>query len=170
MRELAAFCSRCGHALAAMPDRPGQGRCSNAECGRITYDSPIPVVAAIVERQGSVVLVRSKGWPPEWFGLVTGFLEPGETAESGARREVEEELGLPVTELRLVGLYPFFEMNQLIIAYHVIAGEGEVRLDHDELEAWKAVPIERLKPWPFGTGDAVKDWLRGRAAITMRQS
>ncbi len=51
-------------------------------------------------------------------------------------------------------------MNQLIIAYEVNA-EGNIELG-EELEEYKLVPVEKLRPWPFGTGLAVKDWLESR--------
>lgn len=161
-RVPAAFCRHCGAALAAIPDTPGQGRCTGETCGKITYDNPVPVVAGIVERDGAVLLVRSIGWPADWFGLVTGFLEPNELPEAGIVREIKEELGLDALACRFVGHYLFKPMNQLILAYHVEVGPGEVQLDTSELEAWKAVPVDKLRPWPFGTGEAVRDFLAGR--------
>jgi NAD+ diphosphatase len=104
--------------------------------------------------------VRNHGWPDKWFGLVTGFLEREETPEVGVLREVQEELGLAAEMVRLVGVYGFAAKNELIVAYHVRA-EGEITLG-DELEAYKIVPVPRLRPWPFGTGDAVRDWLAAR--------
>jgi NAD+ diphosphatase len=80
-------CGTCGASLSEVAEAPGQRRCSDDSCGRITYLSPIPVVAAIVEHEGDVVLVRGQGWPETWFGLVTGFLEPKESPEEAARRE-----------------------------------------------------------------------------------
>ncbi|HEY8428522.1 MAG TPA: NUDIX domain-containing protein, partial [Sandaracinaceae bacterium] len=77
-------------------------------------------------------------------------------------REVREELGLDGEVESLVGAYGFEQRNELIVAYHVRA-RGEVRLG-EELEAFKRVPIEKLRPWPFGTGHAVRDWLARRAA------
>ena len=161
-RVPAAFCRHCGSALAPVPEAPHQRRCTGESCGKVTYDSPIPVVAGIVEREGAVLLVRSIGWPAEWFGLVTGFLEPHELPEAGIVREVKEELGLDTLACRFFGHYLFKPMNQLILAYHVEVGAGDVRLDTRELEAWKAVPIEKLRPWPFGTGEAVRDFLTRR--------
>ena len=154
-------CARCGHPLGPIADQPGQRLCGNAECAHLTYLSPIPVVAAIVERDGEIILVRSHGWPESWYGLVTGFLEMRETTEDAAKREVAEELGLQAGECRLVGIYPFADMNQIIIAYHIRA-EGEIVLDRNELADFKRVPIDRLKPWPFGTGAAVRDFLAMR--------
>jgi NAD+ diphosphatase len=154
-------CGTCGASLSEVAEAPGQRRCSDDSCGRITYLSPIPVVAAIVEHEGDVVLVRGQGWPETWFGLVTGFLEPKESPEEAARREVKEELGLDAARSALIGAYVFAQMNQVIIAYHVEA-QGEITLDMNELAAYKRVPLDKLKAWNFGTGAAVKDFLERR--------
>jgi NAD+ diphosphatase len=154
-------CGFCGGVLAPVEGKPGQRLCTAAQCGKITYLSPVPVVAAIVERRGAIILVRGLGWPESWYGLVTGFLEPEESPEEAARREVAEELGLAATGARLIGAYPFARMNQVIIAYHLPA-EGEIVLDASELAGYKEVPVEKLRPWDFGTGAAVRDFLAQR--------
>ena len=110
-----------------------------------------------MEYEGEILLARAKGWPDKWFGLITGFLERDETPEEGIVREVREELGLTAVVASLVGVYTFVERNELIIAYHVHA-HGTIELGV-ELEAVKSVARDRLRPWPFGTGLAVKDWL-----------
>jgi NAD+ diphosphatase len=156
-------CAHCGSALAPVENQPGQRLCPAEACGRITYLSPIPVVAAIVQRGDDVILVRSHGWPETWYGLVTGFLEPNEEPDAAARRELVEELGLEPGETTLIGAYGFAQMNQVIIAYHIKA-QGEIRLDETELAGFKSVPLAKLQPWPFGTGAAVRDFLAMRAA------
>lgn len=155
------FCPRCATRLV---ERPHAGRprrlCPSDACGWVHYDNPLPVVAAIVEHAGRILLVRSPGWPQKWFGLVTGFLERGETPEAAVLRELEEELGLSGEVVSLVGAYAFPERNELIVAYHVRA-TGEIKLG-PELEAYRAVEPDRLRDWPFGTGLAVRDWLARR--------
>lgn len=162
MSSTAAFCLRCGQRLVPR-DESGAPRlaCAAEGCGFVLYENPLPVVAAIVEREGKIVLVRGKGWPEKMYGLVTGFLEKGEAPEDGVLREVEEEIGLRGRVVELVGVYPFPSKNELIVAYHVIA-DGELRIG-DELEDVKHVPIEKLRPWPFGTGLAVETWLAKRS-------
>lgn len=135
-------------------------RACSASCGFVHYDNPTPVVAAIVEHDGYVVLARNRAWPPTWYGLITGFLERGEAPAQGALREVKEELGLDAHEASLVGVYPFDRMNQVIIAYHVPA-TGAIRLN-DELADYRRIPPAKCRVWPFGTGDALRDWLRSR--------
>ena len=156
------FCPQCSAPLSRF-ERDGVLRlgCDVASCGYIHYDNPTPVVAAIVEHDDAVILVRSHGWPNHWYGLVTGFLEHKEAPEVGILREVKEELGLSAELVDLVGVYPFEQMNQVIIAYHVRAS-GDIILG-DELAGFKSVPIGRLKPWPQATGLAVRDWLTARS-------
>ena len=157
----ANFCSKCGSELV---DKEEDGRirrvCSSDSCDWVFWNNPTPVVAAIVEHEGKVLLVRNKGWPAKWLGLVTGFLEKGETPEDGVLRELKEELGLTGVIEEFLGTYSFFEANQIILAFHVKA-EGEVTLG-DEIEKYRAFPPEKVKPWSLGTGPALKDWLEKR--------
>src|SRR5207302_4613336 len=124
-------------------------QCSAPGCGHVLYGNPTPVVAAILEREGEVLLVRNKGWPEKWFGLVSGFLEAGEAPADACLREVKEELGLDGELVALVGVYPFEMRNEVIIAYHVRAS-GEPVLG-DELAGFKAVPVDQVRPWECGT-------------------
>lgn len=134
-------------------------------CRFAYYDNPVPVAAAIVEHPSGIVLVRAAYWPEKFFGLVTGYIERDETPGEGCLREVKEELGLDGEVVSLVGVYDFRPKNELIVAYHVRA-TGTITLS-EELAEYKLVPVEKLRPWPFGTGDAVKDWLaqRGTPAL-----
>ena len=141
--------------------------CSKAGCDWVWYNNPLPVVAAIIEHDDGlglassrgVILVRGRGWPKSWFGLVTGFLESREDPREGVLREVKEEVGLDAEIVSFLGLYPFPRLNQLIIAYHVKAAGGKIVLQEEEIEAFKKVPIDQLQPWAEGTGGAVRDFL-----------
>ena len=159
---LVHFCLKCGQPLhpAAVNGQLRQ-RCVAVGCGYVHWDNPVPVVAAIVELDGMVILARNKSWPEKMYGLITGFLERGETPDAAIRREVREELGLDAIATHFIGNYAFFEMNQLILAYHVPVRGGIVL--GEELADIKRVPVERLKPWTLGTGPAVRDWLARRS-------
>ena len=94
------------------------------------------------------------------FALITGFMEAGETPEEGIAREVAEETSLVADAVKLIGVYDFQRMNQVIIAYHVQA-RGEISLSPELAEYRLFEPGEALC-WPAGTGYALADWLRGR--------
>lgn len=154
------YCPRCATALSREV-RGGVERGVCPACGFVHWDNPVPVVAGIVETPAGVVLVRNVGWPEGWFGLVTGFLEQKETPEAAVVREVSEELGLSARPVRFIGHYPFPQANQIILAWHLEAGDDAIT-PSDELAAFKVVPVAKLRPWPLATGEAVRDWLAMR--------
>jgi NADH pyrophosphatase NudC (nudix superfamily) len=158
------FCPVCGAdmVLQALDERERLA-CSADASHYIHYDNPKPVVAAIVEYEGEILLARNAKWPPSWYALITGFLEANESPEDAVKRELMEEIGLDAEVQGLVGVYPFFRMNEVIIAYHVKA-IGEVKLG-DEIVDVKKVPKAQLIPWPYATGDAVRDWLRQQGIL-----
>jgi NAD+ diphosphatase len=162
-----SFCPQCASPLEQREiDGRMRDACSSGACTYVFWDNPIPVVAAIVEHEGEVILVRNVGWPEKMFGLVSGFLEKGETPDEGILREVHEELGLEGRIGEFIGYYSFTMRNQLLLVFHVVASGG-ITVGAELQEIRKATP-ERIRPWPFGTGPAVRDWLV-KKGITPRQ-
>jgi protein tyrosine phosphatase (PTP) superfamily phosphohydrolase (DUF442 family)/8-oxo-dGTP pyrophosphatase MutT (NUDIX family) len=163
MNPAQRYCPMCASPLstAEVDSGPPRLRCAAPGCGYVHWDNPVPVVAAIVEHEGDIILGRNREWPAGMFALITGFLEKHDPhPESGVLREVEEELGLQGRVAEFVGHYTFTRRNQLIIAFHVIA-EGTINLG-EELVEFQRVPPAKLVPWPGGTGDAVRDWMTRR--------
>jgi ADP-ribose pyrophosphatase YjhB (NUDIX family) len=126
----------------------------------VLWENPTPVVAAVVEHEGRIVLARNRAWPMPFFALITGFLERNELPEDAVLREVEEELGLKGEAPAFIGHYSFERMNQLIIAYHVVA-EGDIVLG-EELSEYRLIAPQQARYWPAATGLALRDWLRSR--------
>ncbi len=156
------YCPQCRAELAPTL-RGGQTRLGCPQCGFVQWRNPVPVVAAIVERAGRVVLVHSKGRPAHWFGLVAGFLERGEHPDAAVLREVAEELGVDGKLESAIGIYPFERLNQLLFIYHVtIADDATITLAADELDDHREVPLAKLRPWRQGTGPGLRDWLVSR--------
>ena len=83
--------------------------------------------------------------------------EKAKVAENQNQKE-KVQLNLHALETSLVGVYPFAQQNQVIIAYHVKAA-GEIKLNH-ELDDYKIVAPADIKPWPMGTGLALTDWIK----------
>jgi NADH pyrophosphatase NudC (nudix superfamily) len=151
------FCPQCGAPLEekTIEGKPRLG-CSNQGCGYVFWDNPLPVVAAIVEYEGNILLAHNARWPQGMYALITGFLEKGETPEAAVLREVKEELNLEGEIAEFAGNYAFFQANQLLVVFHVKA-RGEIRLG-EELDDYRLIPPEKVRAWPFGTGPAVRDW------------
>jgi NAD+ diphosphatase len=166
MAPVYRFCPQCTGALAPITleeDGGPKERLRCAACGWTHWNNPVPVLAAVIEctdRDGRLLLARNAAWPGKMFGLVTGFMEAGETPQEGIAREVLEETALEVQALALIGVYDFQRMNQVIVAYHAQA-RGEIRLS-PELAEYKLYAPADVKCWPAGTGHALADWLRSR--------
>ncbi|RYG14900.1 MAG: NUDIX domain-containing protein [Burkholderiales bacterium] len=163
MKHEFRFCPNCAQPLAIvsqMEDGGEKDRLRCASCGYTHWNNPVPVLAAVIEYDGQVLLARNAAWPGKMYALITGFMEAGETPREGIAREILEETSLTVTELNLIGVYDFQRMNQVIIAYHAVA-QGEVRLS-PELVDYKLYAPDAVKCWPAGTGYALADWLRSR--------
>jgi len=157
------FCPQCATPLALISQMEDGGdkvrlRCS--ACGYTHWNNPTPVLAGIVDVNGDILLARNAAWPGKMYALITGFMEAGETPQEGIAREIAEETNLVTDELKLVGVYDFQRMNQIIIAYHAVC-HGEVRLS-PELVDYRMVAPQDLKCWPAGTGYALADWLISR--------
>ena len=162
------FCSNCATELqwiVASEDSGEVQRLRCPVCGFTHWGNPTPVLAAVVEGDdGRVLLARNALWQEGVFGLITGFMEAGESPEAGICREVLEETGLQVKALRLLCCSEFLRMNQVLIAYHVrVHGKPEdVRLSPELLEyRWQTA--EESLCWPAGTGYALAEWVKQKS-------
>ena len=157
------FCPQCATPLAMRSEMEDSGekvRLRCPACDFTHWNNPTPVLAAIVEYHGQVLLARNAAWEARMYALITGFMEADETPEDGIAREIKEETNLDTHALKLVGVYDFQRMNQVIIAYHAVC-TGDVRLS-PELVDYRLYDLDQLKCWPAGTGYALADWLRTR--------
>ena len=143
-----------------MRSAAGRVRSVCPSCDFVHWDNPLPVLAALIELDGQMLLARNAAWPDGMFGLVTGFMERDETPQQGIAREIKEETDLEVQSTELIGVYEFIRKNELIIAYHAVA-TGTIQLS-EELVDFRLVSPARLRPWRMGTGLAVADWMSAR--------
>lgn len=157
------FCPSCATPLRMVSQLEDSGEKLRLRCTACDYthwNNPTPVLAAVVEYQGKVLLARNAAWSGKMFALITGFMEAGETPQDGIEREIKEETNLDTTTLRLIGVYDFQRMNQVIVAYHAVC-TGDIKLSPELLE-YKLFDLAKLRCWPAGTGYALADWLRSR--------
>ncbi|MGI4814223.1 MAG: NUDIX domain-containing protein [Janthinobacterium lividum] len=157
------FCPVCASGLVERPDNEGRVRvgCADDTCGFMHWDNPLPVVAAIVEYEGRILLARNAAWPNGRFALIAGFMERGEAPESAVAREIKEETSLDAEAVTLVGVYDFSRRNEVLMIYHVRAS-GEIKLS-PELAEYQLVEPAELRPWKAGTGPGLADWMRSQS-------
>ena len=157
------FCPQCATPLAMVMQLEDGGEKARLRCRSCDYthwNNPTPVLAAVIEYNGQILLARNAAWSGRMFALITGFMEAGETPEGGIAREIKEETSLDTSSLDLIGVYDFQRMNQIIIAYHAVC-TGDVTLS-PELVEYRLYDYGAIKCWPAGTGYALADWLKSR--------
>lgn len=134
------FCSSCGEGSEI--SMSGWQRTCPA-CGATHFPRTDPVVIMLVRRGNRALLGRSPGWPEGMYSALAGFVEPGETLEAAVRREVREETGVRVRDVRYVAGQPWAWPNSLMLGFVAEAESEEITLDH-ELEDARWVTREEM--------------------------
>ena len=125
------FCANCGAGTAVF--RAGWGRKCPA-CATEHFPRVDPVVIMIAEHEGRALVGRQPMWPRGRYSALAGFLEPGESIEEAVAREIAEEAGLRVADVRYVASQPWPFPSQLMIACVARAESDAISLDANELE------------------------------------
>jgi len=126
------FCGRCGTATESMPGERAK-RCP--ACGLTTYPRLSPAVIVQVTRDDRILLARNANFPAAFYSVLAGFVEPGESLEGTVRREIREEVGIEVTDIRYFGSQPWPFPNSLMIGFTARWAANEITVDQLELAA-----------------------------------
>lgn len=142
------FCGRCATATEPLPSQHAR-RCPN--CGHTVYPRISPVMMALVKRGSELLLARGPHFAPGMFSALAGFVEAGESVEETVRREVREEVGIEVTNLRYFGSQSWPFPHSLMLAYVCDYAGGEITPQAGEIEAagWFDVASLPTIPMPF---------------------
>ena len=129
--ERRTFCSNCAAKLE-MADAGYRRHCPG--CGMDHFPRTDPVVIMVVRHEGNILLGRQSSWKPGMYSALAGFVEPGETIEDAARREVFEESGVKVGAVKYVTSQPWPFLSNLMIGLIGEAATAAITLDEKELE------------------------------------
>jgi NAD+ diphosphatase len=141
------FCSRCAAPTALDPETEGL-RCS--ACSQVHYPRVAPAVIVLVQRGREALLGRSPRFPEGVYSTLAGFVEPGETLEECVHREIEEEAGVRVHNLRYFGSQPHPFPHSLMVGFIADWLQGDLCIDPTELTdaQWFDVDDLPLRPHP----------------------
>ena len=127
-----AFCGRCGAKTRLLTTE--RARICTA-CSRIIYPRISPAIIVLIKKGEEILLARSPGFLAGVFSIIAGFNEPGENLEQTIHREVGEEVGIAVRNLRYFGSEPWPFPDSLMIGFVADHAGGDIRIDNKEIEA-----------------------------------
>lgn len=153
------FCGRCGHATVPH-ERDKAMICPH--CDHRQYPRITPCVIMLVTRGDTALLGRAPRFPEGVFSCLAGFMEPGESCEQAVQREVREETGIAVTDVRYHGSQPWPFPHSLMLGFRARHQAGEIAVDGDEIvEAawWRRDELPRVPPQGSIARALIDDWL-----------
>lgn len=173
------FCGRCG--ADTLPFRAGWGRrCTG--CRLELFPRVDPVAIMLAEHEGRVLVGRQPRYPQHRYSALAGFIEPGESIEEAVARELMEEAGVAVSDVRYLASQPWPFPGSLMIGCIAAAADDRITLDTNELEdaMWvdrpgvaAALAGEASAPFQAPPHFAIAHsllsmWLDGSASLTAR--
>ncbi len=161
------FCPRTGEPTHL---KPGEWARECPSCGLLQYPPVTPCVIVLVQKEHQILLTRQPVWPAGRYGLVAGYVEPGETLEHCLQREVFEETGITVRDIAYVASQPWPFPHQLMVGFTARYAGGDIVIDSTELEdaAWFPIDSLPILPPPLSIARRLIDThvreMRGRMA------
>lgn len=138
-------CSRCGAQTVPISGTWGK-RCGSCSSEHFPHIHPCAIV--LVKRGQELLLTRKAEWPAGRFSLVAGFLDFGESLEECAIREVREETGIEIGNIRYVGSQNWPFPAQLMAGFVADYVAGDICVDLEELEDARWFPVDALPDLP----------------------
>jgi NAD+ diphosphatase len=129
------YCGFCGTATLSREHE----RCRECpSCGQLAYPKQSIAILALITKEDQILLARSPQFPDGFYSILAGFVEPGETLEQCVIREVFEEVGITVKNVRYFANQPWPLSNSLMIGFSCEWQEGDIQIDPAEIEdaAW----------------------------------
>ena len=139
------FCGRCGTAMEAKTTERAKG-CPS--CGLLHFPRLSPAIIVLVERGQELLLARSRHFAPGRYSVIAGFVEPGETLEETVVREIREEVGIRIKDIRYFGSQAWPFPHSLMVGFTATYHSGEISLNDHEIEDARWFTADNLPTIP----------------------
>jgi NAD+ diphosphatase len=139
------YCGRCATPTERLPDE----RCMRCPaCGLLSYPRIAPAVIVLVRRGAEALLARGARFPLPFFSTLAGFVEIGETLEQTVAREIREEVGIEVANIRYFGSQPWPFPHSLMVGFDAEWAGGDIHCDEKEILEAQWFRADALPPIP----------------------
>lgn len=148
------YCGRCG---AETEDHARDRAKVCPDCGLVNYPRLSPSIIVLIHRGDEVLLARNANWPTNMYSTLAGFVEAGESIEQTVHREVAEEVGVQVRNLRYRGSQSWPFPNSLMLGFLAEYAAGDIVCQDEEIADARWFRVDDLPNVPPGT--AISRWL-----------
>ncbi len=124
------FCGRCGTPTV---DADGERAKRCPSCGQLAFPRLSPAVIVAVHRGRELLLARGRSFGGPFYSVLAGFVDPGESLEEAVEREVREEVGIKLRNVRYFGSQPWPYPHSLMVGFTAEHAGGEIAIDEAEL-------------------------------------
>lgn len=139
------FCGKCG---TAMENRETELAKICPACDFVSFSRLSPAVIMSIIRKDQILLARAPRFPEGVYSTLAGFVEPGETLEEAVEREVREEVGIKINNIKYVASQPWPFPHSIMIGFSANYVDGEIVIDEHEIEDAKWFSVGNMPKLP----------------------
>lgn len=139
------YCSCCGSEVS-IGHKKAFIECKG--CGNLMYPFVNPCILVAVLKEDKILLAHSPHFPTNLYSTLAGFVEAGESLEECVRREVREEVGIEIKNIRYFGTHPWPFSNSVMIGFIADYASGEIQIDNNEIESADWFSFDNLPKIP----------------------
>ena len=145
------FCNKCGYRLS-YEENLMQKKCLS--CSELFFPNLSPAIIVLIKKKNKILLARSPHFPKGVFGLVAGFVDIGESAEDAIKREVYEEVGVNIKNIKYFASQSWPYGSSFMLAYTADFASGEIKVDNNEIEKADWFSLDKLPMIPTSSSIA----------------
>ncbi|MFC1823998.1 NAD(+) diphosphatase [Thermodesulfobacteriota bacterium] len=139
------YCGKCGNSTENKEDERAK---ICPKCGVMNFPRLSPAIIVAVVKDHQILLGHAMRFPTKFYSVLAGFVEPGESLEECVKREVLEEVGIAVKNIRYFGSQPWPYPDSLMIAFTAEYADGEIKIDRSEIDDAGWFSVDDLPPIP----------------------
>jgi NAD+ diphosphatase len=139
------YCGSCGSETYTMENERAK-KCP--KCGFMSFPVLSPAVITAIIKDNKILLAHNRSFRGNMYSLIAGFVEPGETLEECVKREVMEEVGLNIKNIKYIGSQPWPFPNSLMIGFTAEYESGEIAVDGEEISDARWFDVNNLPELP----------------------
>lgn len=151
------YCGKCGKPTEKKED---ERAIICPDCGLVNYPRLSPAIIVAVVKNGRILLAQANKFPMKFYSVLAGFVEPGETLEECVQREVKEEVGIQVKNIKYFGSQPWPFPDSFMVGFTAEWESGEIEVDRSELKEAEWFSPQDLPRLPYSISIARRliDW------------